>query len=353
MKTPDKPNSPGQQEIEAHIKSCPDCSAETQALDEMIGNLERHRDAFCPEPWQLYEFIDTGEAPTGHVAMHLESCVKCREAVESYKEALSAEHPMPAPVMDAFRDYHSQKKSPSRSISEGANVLSKILTSIASVFNMPALALGAVAAAILAVVIVYPRGEELSPIGLSSVTWKPKLTLLGPSGDDVYRGFTAEELARMTPEERELAKRGILHRGAVHGNNQSTTSPSVAFVITFKGFKEHLPQGRIDKLYEALKPTKEMKQKFEVLAPAKIKEALGSEKPPANKKQLLEHLKTNLNLSKAVLITIEFKDNRFDINNELIDVQTGKILSTSSQEKITEPDLATKLRDSVFSIVLR
>ncbi len=39
----------------------------------------------------------------------------------------------------------------------------------------------------------------------------PRLKYSG-KGKDVYGGFTADELARMTPEERELAKRGIIHK---------------------------------------------------------------------------------------------------------------------------------------------
>lgn len=328
MKTPDRPNSPDEQEVGAHIESCPDCSAEAQALDEMIQDLEKHKDVFCPKPWQLYELVDSGEEPTGRMAVHLDSCVKCQDAVKAYNGALSAEHPIPAPVMDAFRDYHRNKKSPAATVPETKSVLSQVLVSISSIFSIPTMALGAVAAAILVAVILYPRGETLPPLGLSSVTWEPKLRLLGPSGDS--------------------------------GNGQSPATglpgtekrPSIAFIISFKGFKDPLAQDRIDKLYEALKPTKEIKQKFDVLTPAKVKEVLGSDKSPEEKKQLLGQLKSKISLSEAVFITIEFKDSRLRIDNELIDVQTGKILGTSSQKNMTESDLTAKLRDSVFSLVL-
>ncbi len=55
-----------------------------------------------------------------------------------------------------------------------------------------------------------------------------------------------------------------------------------AFVVLFKDFKDPVPQKQIDSLYEALQPSMELNERYGIVSPAEISEAVKSGQVPSN-----------------------------------------------------------------------
>ena len=40
--------------VQEHVDLCPRCSGEVEGLRAMIAALREHKQAFCPEAWEIY-----------------------------------------------------------------------------------------------------------------------------------------------------------------------------------------------------------------------------------------------------------------------------------------------------------
>ncbi len=295
-------------EVEEHIKSCPDCSARSAELDRMIDNLSEYREVFCPDSWELYEFADTGNDPGARIARHIDRCAACREKIRDYTGSACDTVGMPPLVLNAFRERVARGEVAQESVSGSRQTaISDFFTRL---FRTPVFAFGAVAAAILLAVLIYPRMAQPPLVALSDVAWKPKLVLMGG-------------------------------RGA----SQTGPKPRVAAIILFEGFDSAWPQDRIDGLYEAMRPTHKMRKRFRFLSPLDVKKSVAGEGTRISVERLMNTLRTKESADYLLLLTMKPLKDRIEVQARVLDCATGKTLGELKEPGVDSSKLPTCLKD--------
>jgi len=311
--------------VEAHLQDCPQCSNELQEIKEATDFLRTHKEVFCPEPWELYEYCQTGHDPDGRLVRHVEECPSCREAIASCA-GCTEDTEMPRSMRDAVERHFGQKRlRVAWRLAE--SWFAGLFNYLSYVFRMPVLALGTVAAAVLLVVVFYPWGESVPIMRLSSVKWdQPGQPLIGKS------------LRLMAPlTEPEVA---------------SKKRPRVAVILFLKGFDKPMPQEKVDALYSALAPTASVQKRYEVLTPASIRQALGE----ANLKsrdvvQLAGKLNEDLDVDQLIILTVAKSGDEFEISGEARTARNSEIVSENVEREVHGVELAPKLRESALVLL--
>ena len=88
--------------VENHLEQCLECSKELDALKQMIDVFRNDKSVFCPEPWELYEFIEKGEDPGGKLSQHLEQCPLCCAEVAEYRQT-TIQKTLPAEIKNELK----------------------------------------------------------------------------------------------------------------------------------------------------------------------------------------------------------------------------------------------------------
>lgn len=300
--------------VQEHINACKECSHELQMLGEFMAKLKAKKDIFCPEPEQLFEFVQTGHDPEGKLARHIEHCPLCKEDVAAYRAGCDLAA-MPEKVHAAYRERFSKLARKDADVAH-KSLVERLNEWLSSLFKVPAFALATAVAAILVVVLIYPRGEIEPYIGLSSITW-------GQTDDEM--------VSKSSPFEAQRQK--------------------VAFLLVFKDFRQRLPQEKIDKLYEALEPTPEMHKRFDFVTPGQLKDAIGKEGIKSDDTEaVMERLRKDLDVSRIVFVDVISSKDRYLIQGKLADVTGGKIVQTETEEAV-QNQLESKLRESVSALL--
>ena len=295
--------------VQQHIAECAECSASVKELQETINDLREHKDAFCPDPWELHEFAFYGQDVGAKISKHIAECPACRETVQTWKSEASKEH-LPQELWSRVN----------KTLSENRNreILTKersigFMERLRSLFDAPAWALGAVAAAVLLAVFLYPRGAPPSLIALSSVTWEnaPKPKVLQPA------------------------------------------SKRAAIIIVLKDFRPELSRIQIDKLYDEVTPTMDVYERYHVVPPAEISAAVRKGLiDPSNRTKMLRGLRDHLDLNMVALITVASKPEGINFEADLIDTVTGRTLDEKTGSEIAESDLGPEIRRSALNLLL-
>lgn len=307
---------PGQKkEFEEHLRTCDDCSRQLEELTQWVNTLKNNKEAFCPELWEVYEQVRGREDSARVIHAHLDQCPSCREDANALK-AGTGEKVMPAELWDSFK---AQFPEPVAAKPEGlvTQWLSGFMEQLSALFRPPLIAAGAVAAAILVVLILYPGGVAPPVVGLSSVTWKEV-------------DLRSRVMGTPPPVEQ---------RGTVPLDRER-----VAILIFFRDFKKPFTQERIDSLYWAVKPTESITDRFDVLPPARIKETLSEKTAEADTRQkLLERLHEKLGVAQVVALTVAPSANGFGIQSERLDARTGEVLRKGISKDASVEDLPSEL----------
>ncbi|MFH1118005.1 MAG: hypothetical protein V1792_29135 [Pseudomonadota bacterium] len=196
----------------------------------------------------------------------------------------------------------------------------------ASLMNVPVAALATVVTAVLVLVIVYPHGTPQPIIGLSSEQWKtPRLRLMGP-GPPLKKGIPSKEI----PKSR------------------------VAMIIRFHGFEKPPEQAFVDSLYQALKPESTWEKEVDFVPPSKLKQAAaeGTIRSETTK-ELLEGLRTELDVTEVILFTIRKSGDFFEVTAEMKDLSTGRIGGGDTQKDLTRDELPEGVRRSAAGLLSR
>jgi len=298
--------------VQEHLDHCPRCSGEVEGLRAITAALRAHKRAFCPEAWEIYECVRSGASPHEALALHLKECSHCLEEFQSYTPP-TAEEPMPAELLAQVKA--RLEESPVAEPVEAEKKRSLDLWEwILEHFRRPALGVAAAAAAILIVVLIYPR-EAMEPmVGLSAATW--------------------ENVPR--------PKIGI-----------ESTRERAAVLLFFRGFRQPLSKSKVDSLYQALEPSIEVTQRFDVIPPAVLMKAIRSgEIDPFDRKKLIEGLDDKLEVARVALVTIEPASRGFDVRCDLIRTSDGMRLKRTIVRGVNEADLASTVRGRVWDLVL-
>lgn len=321
--------------VEAHINTCHECAGELNSLGNLLGILKTEKDVFCPEPWELYEFIESGYDPEGRLAGHLEKCPLCCAEVVDYRET-AIQKTLPSEIKAELKKAFP-KSAQSRSSNE-KKVLVRALDWLNSIFRFPTLAIGTAVAAILAVILLYPHGTVPTFIGVSSENWKEIVPQATPKS--LFSGVTArKEIAKSAPRVGHGASKPMLFE---------TPKPRLAPIIIFHGFKKPLPQSTIDSLYEGLKPTVELEKRIQFSTPAELKQFLDkvADRHLSPTEALSEFYKES-SIKFALIVNVKAEEDRFGLKSQLIDTHNGKILAESIESRLSDAELASSVNDSL------
>ncbi|MEW6530688.1 MAG: zf-HC2 domain-containing protein [Thermodesulfobacteriota bacterium] len=305
--------------FEAHVAECPACTSNLEDMGRWLSVLKAHGRDLCPEPWELFDYIRSGKDVLGTVASHLKECPSCRADAESLQVSTSRQR-VPA---DLWAEISSRSEKPAADRLPGGlyQSLTDIFERVLDLFRPVVLAPVAVAAVVLIVVLLYPTGPAPRVVALSSVSWTPDAAELGLMGKD---------RAPRLPHEAKKDRLGV--------------------VILFKDFKRLPDQERIDSLYRALEPSKEVRDEYDVLAPAEFSRLAGQEvlKAPDDK-ALVTEMRSKLQISKAFVVEIVPQGDRFEVLTRLIDTATGEIIRKRDFRDLTEAELNSALDDAIHS----
>jgi hypothetical protein len=294
--------------VEGHLNTCDQCASRVEDLRQAIAGLKQNKQAFCPEPWELYDFAQTGDDPHGVIELHVENCPLCSEDLRAWKMA-PPEEPMPAELWNRLRE-RLPKPAPKQVLPRTPRWGEIFLQTLVRWWKAPAMAAGVAAVVLVLVVTFYPRDMTQPMIGLSSVSWE-----------------------------------GIPKPKSLQEN--------AAFVVFFKDFKDPVPQKQIDSLYEALKPSMDLNERYGIVSPAKISEAVnGGQVPSNNSTAMIDGLRKNLNVSRVLVITVFPSADKLAARIEFIDTISGKTLQTKTVEKIEQSELPARVRSDAFGMLL-
>lgn len=284
-------------DVEEHLSTCEQCAVRAEKLREAIAALKQNKQAFCPEPWELHDFAQSGNDPHGDISLHVEHCPLCSEDLRAWEMAQS-EEPMPAELWNRLRE-RLPRAALKQMPSERPRWVQTIRESLARFWKAPAMAAGAVAAMMLLVVIFYQAPME-----------------------------------PMVPKPKSLPDKA-------------------AFVVFFKDFKDPLPQKQIESLYEALKPSTELNERYNIVSPAETSEVIKSGKVPSHDRSaMIDGLRKNFNVSRALVITVFPSADKLAVRTELIDTISGNTLQTKTAEKVDQSELPVRVRSYAIGMLL-
>lgn len=317
-------------QVENHVRTCPRCAAELEKLDFAITSLKAHKEAFCPEPWEIYEFVRLGRDPDGGIARHVEQCALCREDI-ALCQPRGETADTPESVRTAFVESFPVLPAPAGSHGS-RRALSALVDVILSALNHPVAALGYAAAAVILVILVYPHGETPPIPALSRVTWA-----------EVDAGPTAKR----PPIRLKLMGR------APKGSTREGAKPRVAALILLKGFPRPMPQENIDDLYRSLKPTRRVDRRYSMITPAQVSDAVASipRKLQSSEQSLLNEIGSRLGAVQALLLTVTATQHRYVIEGELARTSDGKSLGRTIRRNVTKTELAAQLREAALELL--
>lgn len=268
--------------VEKHLGACAECSSEMDRLQETIAMLTVHRDAFCPEEWELYEYAHYETDTDGAIAKHLKRCESCHDVVEELTRQVSPSV-MPA---ELWNDIRQQLPSPVRVAAVAQSDSEGFLERVYHMFRFPALAAGLVTAVVLGFVLLRSPEMPQSVIALSSVGWTnaPKPKSLHPS------------------------------------------EKSAAILLAVEDFDPPWSQARIDKFYDALVPSVDVYDRFRIVSPRGVKASLDrSALKLRDTKAVVAAIAKKLSLTTVVVVTITARGQAASVQADRIDPSSGQV----------------------------
>jgi hypothetical protein len=306
-------------DVEKHLRTCTKCAGELDLIKQIVEALKTEKTIFCPEPWELQEFVDSGKDIEGRISAHIAECGFCGNDIAEMRGCCESES-IPESLRKTFRT-HCGTHYPESFSSSFLGRLSLVLRHLWESSRIPAMALGTAAAAVLLFVMFYPAQMDKDMVGLSSVNWT------APSG-------------QLIP------KMGINLMGAVK------KKPRIAVIIVFKGFRKPFAQSNVDSIYLALQPSQDVAKLFEIVNPSEVKKILDS--TPRDKSDISEivaSLRKDLSISRLVVATVVKDGNGFKLASELIDADENKTLARSTEISVTGTELVNSVKAAVYGIL--
>ena len=314
--------------VEKHMSSCPDCRSEVRELERTIDALKKNKDLFCPELWELLDFLQRKEDPEGKIADHLTKCPLCRQELEDLKQGCE-ESAAPESIRNLFREQTKQVVQP-ETAEPGRSAIARLRELMASMFPRPLLAVASAAAVALLLIFLYPERDVQQIIGLSTIDWqlpdssevklRPKsLRLMGPS-----RSSAVPERPR----------------------------PRVAVLLTFSGFDPPCPQKTIDSLYRSLCPSREIFKRVELIPPSQVKDVLSPLPARSTDPEVLaSNLSEKLSLSGVLHLRIAAGDSGYRIRGEITNAATQQSMGKKEKDVAADGDLPEAVKNLAFALL--
>jgi hypothetical protein len=208
-------------------------------------------------------------------------------------------------------------------------------------FRFPTLAFGAALAAILAVVLLYPRGNGPIFIGVSSEDWEEAMPV-AKSKSAMPKSAPAQK------ESKAVGGNSQVHKYTPKFRSVERSKPKVATVVVFSGFDKPLPQSTVDSLYEALRPTSEGERRFEFSNPSQLKKFLdSSNNQNLTRAQVLNEFYKQSSITFAIVVKVEAQRDKFGLKTVVIDARSGETLAESFKNGLPGTELASAARESL------
>lgn len=305
--------------VQEHIHSCSKCSEELQRIDYFTRLLKNHKEAFCPEPWELFQSVEDPRNSSEDILSHLDGCSVCQGDLAEYSVA-RGDAKMPGRLMAEMRLQFPEGASDTHTDQE-TSYLRSLIDRAKMFFSMPVMAVGTAVAAVLLTVLLLPQQESSPAIMLSSVPWT-------------------------TDQQGLVPKTGI----RLMGPGKQTRN--VAIVVLSKDVRLSGAQDKIDQIYRDLKPSEAIEREFHIVSPGKMREALaGMNARSLVKGDILQSLRDKMDVSNVLFITVSRERNEFQIQSELLDAVTGVLIGETATRALTEANLIPGMRDSAFSLL--
>jgi hypothetical protein len=303
--------------FEEHLKLCPDCAKQTEDMSSWIALVKTNKDALCPEEWELFECARGEKVISGVLASHMEHCPSCRASAEAFRKLAPKEG-----VSDVL--WERMTRLDERPAQEMTGVrfawIYRLWEKLADLFSPPLALAGAVAAAILVVVLLYPSDQSGRLLGLSSVTWAPGLSNLMGGPEAAPTG--------VTPKDR------------------------LAIIVYFKDFRRKPDSERIDSLYRLLDPGREVRLHYDVVSPSEVKRAVESSgMKKAGKDEVLRVLRDKLSVSGVLVMELSDEGDRFRIRTWLMDTATGTVVREREISDVREANLSEEIESASESVL--
>ncbi|MGB9616846.1 MAG: hypothetical protein ACPL7J_05945 [Desulfomonilaceae bacterium] len=205
-------------------------------------------------------------------------------------------------------------------------IFKAVLDWLSPLTHIPVTALATAAAAVLLLVVLIPHGVEEPFVGISSEKWeKPQITLMAP-----------KSVTKKPSKEVEVTK------------------PRLAVLIYFKGFKKRPSQQEIDALYKAARPKGPAADRFDIVSPEKVGQAIAATKDAgAEIDRTLELLKDRLNITRALMVTVAAKKDGFLVESAFKDLGTGKINIIKLDQPVKAEALGQTIEKSVAAQLMK
>ena len=322
--------------VAGHLGQCEECASEIDSLGKLAEILKSKKHVFCPEPSEWYEFIENGYNPGGRLSSHLEICPLCSAEVADYKHSATQET-LPTVIKEALKQAYPETSFSKHS--EAQDRFAWIPNWFSPMFRFPTLAFGAVLAAVLAVVVLYPRGNVPIFLGVSSEDWEEAMPV------------AKSALPKSVPAQKESKAVGAnsqFHKYTPKFRSVERSKPKVAAVIVFYGFDKPLPQSTVDSLYEALRPTSEWERRFEFSTPLQLKKFLdNSNNHNLTPTQVLNEFYMQSSITFAIVVKVEAQRDKFGLKTVIIDAPSGETLAESFRNGLPGTELASAARGSL------
>lgn len=290
--------------VEEHVNQCAQCSSDVEWLRRITAALKDNKRAFCPEARDLWESALHGRAPEGVLKEHVSNCPWCSRELEAYQR--QRDEVMPEALWQQVKERlpESAKRDPRPDSPETTSWGLQELVS--RWFKIPALAAAAVAAVVL-VFVFYPTDTTGPFIGMSSVSW-----------ENAPRPKAGPALSR----------------------------ERAAFLLVFNDPRKVFSQKEIDTLYQALAPSMELSERWQILTPAEVASALReqSSRPSYGQESILRLLRA-LKVDRVAVVTVTPSAAAFSVRGQLLDGRSGHTLKASKDEVVSQEGLADRIRD--------
>jgi len=220
---------------------------------------------------------------------------------------------------------HQKTKADQAALSEKESVLQKMFSAvqdwIAPLFHVPVTALATVAATILLLVVLLPRGGQEPFLGLSNEKWdKPQINLMAPKS-------MVERDATVQPDEK----------------------PRVAVLLYLKDFKKRPSQEEIDSLYRSMRPRQVLSRCLDIVSPNRVNEVLA--KAHVNIEDVnaaVNALQNELGVQQVLILTMTAKGDEVVLDSELRDLASGQTRTTKGEQPLKKEDLARVLGNTML-----
>jgi anti-sigma factor RsiW len=321
--------------VENHLEQCLECSKELDALKQMVDVFRNDKSVFCPDPWELYEFIERGNDPEGKLAGHLEQCPLCCAEVADYRQT-TIQKTLPAEIKNELKKVFPTPAP--RGISTEIKSFAGAKDWLSSIFRTPVLAFGTAIAAILVVILLYPRGTVPTFIGVSSENWE----------QTTFRAIPKSLFSEAHARKETAETASSVGRRTSKSSFFEAPKPRVVSVILFQGLNKPLPQSIVNSLYEQLRPDSELEKNFQFSAPAELKQFLDKVADRhLSPTQVLSEFYKEYSINFALIENVKADKDKFGLRSQVIDTQNGQILAESVQEGLSGAELDSRVNDSV------